>query len=121
MDSATLRYYSNHAQAVALSAQILDIPATIVMPHDASPAKLAATRGYGATVVGYDRYKDDALAIAQGLAAEHGMRFIPPFDHPDVLSGAKFPGVCRKTAMVRVRVVHWLPWTSPRHVGSNDQ
>ena len=77
----------NHAQAVALSAQILDIPATIVMPHDASPAKLAATRGYGATVVGYDRYKDDALAIAQGLAAEHGMRFIPPFDHPDVLSG----------------------------------
>jgi threonine dehydratase len=77
----------NHAQAVALSAQILDIPATIVMPHDASPAKLSATRGYGATVVGYDRYKDDALAIAKGLAAEHGMRFIPPFDHPDVLSG----------------------------------
>jgi threonine dehydratase len=55
------------------------------MPHDASPAKLTATRGYGATVVGYDRYKDDALAIAKGLAAEHGMRFIPPFDHPDVL------------------------------------
>lgn len=77
----------NHAQAVALSAQILDIPATIVMPHDASPAKLAATRGYGAQVVGYDRYTDDALAIAKGLAAEHGMRFIPPFDHPDVLSG----------------------------------
>jgi KDO2-lipid IV(A) lauroyltransferase len=65
----------------------LGIPATIVMPHDASPAKLAATRGYGAKVVGYDRYKDDALAIAKGLAAEHGMRFIPPFDHPDVLSG----------------------------------
>ena len=59
----------NHAQAVALSAQILDIPATIVMPHDASPAKLAATRGYGAQVVGYDRYTDDALAIAKGLAA----------------------------------------------------
>jgi threonine dehydratase len=75
----------NHAQAVALSAQILDIPATIVMPHDASPAKLAATRGYGATVVGYDRYKDDALAIAQGIAAAQGRRFIPPFDHPDEL------------------------------------
>jgi threonine dehydratase len=77
----------NHAQAVALSAQILGIPATIVMPHDASPAKLAATQGYGAQVVGYDRYKDDALAIAQGIAAAQGRRFIPPFDHPDVLSG----------------------------------
>ena len=77
----------NHAQAIALSAQILGLPATIVMPHDASPAKLAATRAYGAQIVGYDRYSEDAMAIAQGLATDSGMTFIPPFDHADVLCG----------------------------------
>ena len=77
----------NHAQAVALAAQILGIPATIVMPHDASGAKLAATRGYGAQVVGYDRYTEDAMAIAKALAEREGRTFIPPFDHPDVIAG----------------------------------
>ena len=77
----------NHAQAVALSARILNIPATILMPHDASPAKLAATQGYGATVIGYDRYGEDASAIASQLALEKGFTFIPPFDHADVLAG----------------------------------
>jgi threonine dehydratase len=77
----------NHAQAVALAAQILGIPATIVMPHDASSAKLAATRGYGAQVVGYDRYSEDAMAIAKALAEREGRTFIPPFDHPDVIAG----------------------------------
>ncbi len=77
----------NHAQAVALSAQILGLSATLVMPHDASPAKLAATQGYGATVVGYDRYAEDAMAIAREMAAREGRTFIPPFDHADVLCG----------------------------------
>jgi len=77
----------NHAQAVALSAQILQIPATIFMPHDASPAKLAATQGYGAKVIGYDRYSEDASALATALSHSKGLTFIPPFDHPDVLSG----------------------------------
>lgn len=77
----------NHAQAVALSARILNIPATILMPHDASPAKLAATRGYGATVIGYDRYGEDASAIASQMALDKGFTFIPPFDHADVLAG----------------------------------
>ena len=77
----------NHAQAVALSARILQIPATIFMPHDASPAKLAATQGYGAKVIGYDRYSEDASALATALADSQGLTFIPPFDHPDVLSG----------------------------------
>jgi threonine dehydratase len=75
------------AAAVALAAQILGIPATIVMPHDASPAKLAATLGYGAQVVGYDRYTEDAMAIAKALAEREGRAFIPPFDHPDVIAG----------------------------------
>ena len=77
----------NHAQAVALSASILKMPATIFMPHDASPSKLAATKGYGAQVIGYDRYSEDASALAAQLAQDQGMTFIPPFDHPDVLSG----------------------------------
>jgi len=77
----------NHAQAVALSAQILQTSATILMPHDASAAKLDATRGYGATVIGYDRYQEDAMAMAEAITKQDNKTFIPPFDHPDVLSG----------------------------------
>src|SRR3954471_14461767 len=77
----------NHAQAVALSAQIFGIPATIVMPTDAPPAKIAATRGYGAEIVFYDRYKEDRAAIAARVAAELGATMIPPYDHPLVMAG----------------------------------
>ncbi|MCE9657048.1 MAG: threo-3-hydroxy-L-aspartate ammonia-lyase [Burkholderiales bacterium] len=77
----------NHAQAVALSARLLGMPATIVMPHDAPAAKVAATRGYGGTVVVYDRYKEDREAIGRRLAEEGGLTLIPPFDHPDVIAG----------------------------------
>ncbi len=77
----------NHAQAVALSAKLLGIPATIVMPHDAPAAKVAATRGYGAQVVIYDRYKEDREQIGSDLAAKHGLTLIPPYDHADVIAG----------------------------------
>jgi threo-3-hydroxy-L-aspartate ammonia-lyase len=77
----------NHAQAVALAARLLDMPALIVMPQDAPAAKLAATRGYGAEVVLYDRFTEDREALAQRLAAERGMTLIPPYDHPDVIAG----------------------------------
>jgi len=77
----------NHAQAVALSARILGIPATIVMPHDAPAAKMSATRGYGATVVEYDRYTQDREAIGRSMAAEHGLTLVPPYDHADVIAG----------------------------------
>jgi threo-3-hydroxy-L-aspartate ammonia-lyase len=77
----------NHAQGIALSAKILNIPATIVMPHDAPAAKVAATKGYGANVVVYDRYTEDREAIGRRLADEHGLTLIPPYDHPDILSG----------------------------------
>ncbi|MBS0316012.1 MAG: threo-3-hydroxy-L-aspartate ammonia-lyase [Proteobacteria bacterium] len=77
----------NHAQAIALSARLLEIPATIVMPHDAPAAKVAATKGYGGNVVVYDRYKEDREQIGRDLAAKHGLTLIPPYDHPDVLSG----------------------------------
>jgi threonine dehydratase len=77
----------NHAQAVALAARILDIPATIVMPWDAPEGKVAATKGYGANVVGYDRYTEDREQISKELAAERGLTLIPPYDHPDVIAG----------------------------------
>jgi threonine dehydratase len=77
----------NHAQGVALSAKLLGIPATIVMPHDAPPAKIAATRGYGAQVVIYDRYTEDREQIGRDLAAKHGLTLIPPYDHEDVIAG----------------------------------
>lgn len=77
----------NHAQGVALSAQLLGMPATIVMPQDAPAAKIAATRGYGASVVLFDRYTEDREAICKAIADKHGQTMIPPFDHPHVIAG----------------------------------
>jgi len=77
----------NHAQAVALSARLLGMPATIIMPSDAPAAKVAATQGYGGQVVLYDRYTDDREQIGRDLAERHGLTLIPPYDHADVLTG----------------------------------
>jgi threo-3-hydroxy-L-aspartate ammonia-lyase len=77
----------NHAQAVALAAQMLGIQAIIVMPEDAPPAKMQATRGYGGQVVTYDRYRENREDIARRLAEERGAAIIPPYDHPDVIAG----------------------------------
>ena len=77
----------NHAQAIALAARLLDIPALIVMPEDAAASKMAATRGYGAQVVTYNRFTEDREAIAHKLATERGMTLIPPYNHRDVIAG----------------------------------
>jgi threonine dehydratase len=77
----------NHAQAIALAAKLLGIPATIVMPYDAPAAKVAATRGYGGHVVEYDRYTEDREQIGRELAGQHGLTLIPPYDHPHVIAG----------------------------------
>ncbi|WP_256837861.1 threo-3-hydroxy-L-aspartate ammonia-lyase [Ornithinimicrobium faecis] len=77
----------NHAQAIALAARELGIRAVIVMPHDAPAQKVAATQGYGAEVVRYDRYNQDREQIATNLAAERGLSVIPPYDHPQVIAG----------------------------------
>ena len=77
----------NHAQALARAAQLLDIPAAIVMPHDAPQSKLEATKGYGGQIISYDRYNEDREQIATSLAEREGRTVIPPYDHPDVIAG----------------------------------
>jgi threonine dehydratase len=77
----------NHAQAIALASRLAGIPAVIVMPHDAPASKLAATRGYGAEIVGYDRDSENREEIAERIARERGMTLIPPYDDPHVVAG----------------------------------
>jgi threo-3-hydroxy-L-aspartate ammonia-lyase len=77
----------NHAQAIALAGQVLDIPRVIVMPSDAPEVKRAATLEYGGEIVSYDRNLEDREAIGLRLANERGLTLIPPFDHPDVIAG----------------------------------
>src|SRR5215213_10860233 len=77
----------NHAQAIALAGQVLDIPRVIVMPSDAPAVKRIATEGYGGEVVLYDRDREDRQAIGQRLAEERGLTIVPPYDHPHVIAG----------------------------------
>jgi threo-3-hydroxy-L-aspartate ammonia-lyase len=78
----------NHAQGVALAAKLLGVPATIVMPFDAPAVKLAATRGYGAEVVHYERARSHREEIARAVAEERGAIVVPPFDDARIVAGA---------------------------------
>jgi len=77
----------NHAQALALVGKLLHTPTVIVMPDDAPAVKLAATRGYGAEVVLYDRVEQKREVIARQLGEERGLALIPPFEHPHIIAG----------------------------------
>jgi threonine dehydratase len=77
----------NHAQAVALSARLLRFKAVILMPDDAPAVKVAATRGYGAEVIHYDRYAQDREVLGRKLADARQLTLIPPYDHPQVMAG----------------------------------
>src|SRR5919198_2001685 len=77
----------NHAQAVALAAALHGLHAAILMPKDAPPSKRAATEGYGAEVLEFDRYRDDRDAMARELAAERGLTLVHPYDEPLVMAG----------------------------------
>jgi len=78
----------NHAQGVALAARLLRAPAVICMPSDAPAVKVAATRGYGAEVIFYDRLKDDRDAVARQIAEQRGMTLVPPYDDARIIAGA---------------------------------
>jgi threonine dehydratase len=77
----------NHAQAIALAGQVLNIPRVIVMPSDAPAVKRIATEGYGGEVILYDRDQEDREAIGKRLASERGLTLIPPYDHPHIIAG----------------------------------
>lgn len=77
----------NHAQAVALVAGSFGIPAVICMPTDAPTVKVAATRGYGAEVIPYDRLTQDREALARRLADERGLTLVPPYNDVRIIAG----------------------------------
>jgi len=77
----------NHGQAVAIAAESVGVPATIIMPADAPASKLAATRAHGARIVTYDRAAEDREAIAQRIADDTGATIVPPYDHPWTIAG----------------------------------
>jgi threonine dehydratase len=77
----------NHAQAIARAAQLLGVRALVLMPQDAPELKRAATLGYGAEIVSFDRYKEPPEPLLQRLAEERGMTPVPPFDHAHVMAG----------------------------------
>jgi len=77
----------NHAQAIALAGQLLNIPTTIVMPEDAPTVKQTATRSYGAEIILYDRQTTNREQLAQNLASDKNLTLIPPYDHPHVVAG----------------------------------
>jgi threo-3-hydroxy-L-aspartate ammonia-lyase len=83
----------NHAQAVALAASLLGTTAVILMPEDAPPAKLEATRAYGAEVVTYDRWTGNREALGRALANERGLTLVPPYDDPLVMAGQGTAGL----------------------------
>jgi len=83
----------NHAQAVAAMAQLLGIPALIVMPADAPKAKIDGTRAFGAEIVAYDRVRDDREAIAARICNERGATLIKPYDDPQVIAGQGTAGL----------------------------
>lgn len=77
----------NHAQGVAAAAKAFGMRATIVMPSDAPAIKVRNTRGYGAEVVLYDRFKDDREAIGAEIARETGATLVKPYDDPGLIAG----------------------------------
>ena len=77
----------NHAQAVARAAQIFNVPATIVMPHDSPASKRSATEAYGAEIISYDRYTESREDVAAAIRDERALTLIPPFDHLEVIAG----------------------------------
>jgi threonine dehydratase len=77
----------NHAQAVALASRDAGVRACIVMPTDAPQSKLAATKGYGAEVVTYDRQREDREEVARRLSEREGLTVVPPFDDYEIIAG----------------------------------
>jgi threonine dehydratase len=77
----------NHAQAVAIAAEFVGAPATLVMPEDAPKSKIEGTRARGARIVHYNRFIDSREAISAKISAETGATIVPPYDHLWTIAG----------------------------------
>ena len=77
----------NHAQAVALASMEAGVRAVIAMPSDAPKSKIAATNGYGAEVIFYDRQRDDREAFTSEIAVREKLTLVPPFDDYRIMAG----------------------------------
>ncbi|WP_448563861.1 threo-3-hydroxy-L-aspartate ammonia-lyase [Trichothermofontia sp.] len=95
----------NHAQAIALAGQLLGIATTVIMPQDAPTVKRAATAGYGATIIPYDRAQTTREALAATIAQEQGLTIIPPYDYGPVVAGQ---GTATKELLEAVGELDWL-------------
>jgi threonine dehydratase len=95
----------NHAQATALAAKLFNAPAVIVMPADAPEIKVKATRGYGAEIIFYDRYKENREATGERIASERGLTLVPPFDDYQVMAGQ---GTCALELIEEVEQLDFL-------------
>lgn len=100
----------NHAQGVAAAATLLGLPSWVFMPHDAPAIKIARTKEFGATVVHFDRFKDDREALGAAKQAETGATLVPPYDDPDIMAGQGTVGLeiaeqCRELGIVPDAVV----------------
>jgi threonine dehydratase len=88
LEKGVVAYSSgNHAQATAIAAKHVGVPATIVMPQDAPKSKMEATRAQGAKIVTYDRFTENREAIAAAILLETGATLVPPFDNPMIMAG----------------------------------
>jgi threonine dehydratase len=96
----------NHAQGVAAAAQLLGMPALIVMPSDAPAIKVANTRFYGAEIVFYDRYTEAREAIAERIAGERNAMLLPPYDDARIIAGQGTIGLelAEQAAVLGVRL-----------------
>ncbi|OWP06871.1 pyridoxal-phosphate dependent enzyme [Marssonina coronariae] len=83
----------NHAQALALAARTMGIPAHIVMPEISTPNKIAGTRGYGANVIFSGSTSTEREAVVEDVIRRTGARLVPPYDHPDIMLGQGTLGI----------------------------
>jgi threonine dehydratase len=94
----------NHAQGVAAAASLFAMPAVIVMPKDAPRPKIEGTRAYGATIVEYDRVREDREAIAAAICAERGAVLVKPFDDGGIIAGQGTVGLEIAAALRHLRI-----------------
>lgn len=88
-----IKQIGNHAQALALAARTLGVPATIVMPKISTPSKIAGTKGYGANVIFSGSTSTEREAVVAEVIKETGATLVPPYDHPDIILGQGTMGI----------------------------